>query len=226
MRLTAFRQPHSFSRRYRPPCASIHLSTPANTNSPSAAQSQSSTSDDTTTACRTSRRNCLAAHHRNRYRDALAGLIKWLESSQWLKADELERNAFRQLAITARHCERESPFFAERLKKAGLTASDLARPEGLVGSAAHDAARHPTGGRRAFLPQCSCIASPDPRRAHVGFDRRATGRQIAHRSTLTMVIANTMRDHAWHERDFTAPADQHPRQSQNGRSRAQTGALR
>ena len=61
----------------------------------------------------------------------LANLIRSLQASQWLSAEELERNALRQLAITARHCARESPFFAERLKQAGLTPNDIARPSGL-----------------------------------------------------------------------------------------------
>ena len=157
MRLTAFTTAVTASRDDTViPAVQFICRLPARTNLPSAARSRSLTSHEPTPATRRSEGICLAAHHADA-ESAMGSqaLVKWLESSQWLTGDELERNAFRQLAITARHCERESPFFAERLKKAGTDCERPRAARGLVGSSADDTPADTRRRRRSLLPQRS-----------------------------------------------------------------------
>ncbi len=136
--------------------------------------------------------------------DALARHVKWLESSQWLTPDELERNAFRQLAITARHCARHSPLFAERLRSAGISVADFARPEGLSALPVMTRRQVQTAGKDFF---CSDVpASHLPIRD--GKTSGSTGEPLAVKSTQATALsnfANTIRNHTWHQRDATRP---------------------
>ncbi len=134
----------------------------------------------------------------------LADLVRWLQSSQWLPTEELERNAFRQLAITARHCARESPFFADRLKKAGLTPNDLATREGLSALPPMTRRDIQLAGETLF---CRNVPeSHEPVRE--GRTSGSTGETLSVKRTEIMNMtaqAYTMRDHIWYDRDFTAP---------------------
>lgn len=62
----------------------------------------------------------------------LAALAMTLQRSQWLSAGELAINQHKQLAMLARYHLQHSPWFATRLKDAGLTAVDLDRPDVLA----------------------------------------------------------------------------------------------
>ena len=134
----------------------------------------------------------------------LANLIRSLAASQWLSAEELERNALRQLAITARYCERESPFFAERLKHAGLTPTDVAAPGGLSALPPMTRRQIQDAGEALFCRNVPESHMPTRERRTSG----STGEPLAVRRTEVGNLlgqALTMRDYLWQGSDFTAP---------------------
>lgn len=61
----------------------------------------------------------------------LASMAWQFDRSQWLPADEIAARQYRQLQVLARFHAQHAPTFAERLAVAGLTAGDLATPDGL-----------------------------------------------------------------------------------------------
>jgi phenylacetate-CoA ligase len=63
--------------------------------------------------------------------NALKSLVADLENSQWLPASSLDAMQRRHLGQLAAHCARHSPFFARRLRGAGIDAATLAEAGGL-----------------------------------------------------------------------------------------------
>ena len=62
---------------------------------------------------------------------ALAAVVQGLERSQWLGARVIASGQRRQLAVLAAHFGKASPWFADRLRSAGLSPCDLGQPGAL-----------------------------------------------------------------------------------------------
>jgi phenylacetate-CoA ligase len=56
----------------------------------------------------------------------LAALVAELDRIQWLTGEQIRAHQFRQLKVLLGYLENHSPFFADRLKSAGLTARGMA----------------------------------------------------------------------------------------------------
>ena len=61
----------------------------------------------------------------------LAAMVAQLDRTQWLDAATIAAHQWRQLAITAEFHARHCPAFARRIAAAGLTAQQIATPDGL-----------------------------------------------------------------------------------------------
>lgn len=135
---------------------------------------------------------------------SLAALLSWLEASQWLPAEELAGNARKQLALTAAHAVRESPYFAQRMRLAGLEAGDLAEPAGLSRLPPMTRRNIQDAGARLFCQQVPASHLPTTDKSTSG----STGEPVRIRRTATTALfwnANALRDHLWHRRDFATP---------------------
>jgi phenylacetate-CoA ligase len=132
----------------------------------------------------------------------LAACIQQLERSQWLDPKDLEALQFRQLVVLAGHFDHHSGHFRERLGRSGMSASDLARPEGL-------AALEPLTRQQvqAKDPPIFCATVP---KGHAPTHRvntsGSTGEPvIVERTAVNRLFwqAMTMRYHFWAEPDFS-----------------------
>ena len=127
-------------------------------------------------------------------------LIQQLEETQWLSPAALQDGQFRQLARLAAHCAEYSASFAARLRAAGLQPADLATPAGL--------ARLAPISRRAVRqagPDFMCAGIP---KAHGPSAPTTTSGSTSEPVTVQVTaqtqrfwLAQTMREHLWHERD-------------------------
>jgi phenylacetate-CoA ligase len=134
---------------------------------------------------------------------SLAALVSAFDASQWLSADELAARALKQLELLARHAAHQSPLFARRLSEAGLSPADLGCPGGL--------ARLPPITRRAVQAAGEAFHCATVPKTHmpVGDLRTSgsTGEPLTVRRTSIsnlMWMANSIRDHLWRRRDFSA----------------------
>lgn len=133
--------------------------------------------------------------------NALRALLGQLEETQWLAPDMIEKMQRRQLAVLARYLRDHSPFFARRLKEAGLAPEALALSGGL-GSL-------PPLRRGELQREEGMFCARVPDRHHpVGETRTSgsTGEPVAVRRTRVSQLfwsAMTVRDHLWHKRDLT-----------------------
>jgi phenylacetate-CoA ligase len=135
---------------------------------------------------------------------SLAALVSWLDASQWLAAEELADNARKQLALTAANAVRESPYFAQRMRLAGLEADDLAEPAGLSRLPPMTRRNVQDAGAKLFCQHVPASHLPVVDK----FTSGSTGEPIRIKRTATTGLfwnANALRDHLWHRRDFTTP---------------------
>lgn len=131
---------------------------------------------------------------------SLVAALRQLDTTQWLPPNVIAAHQFQQLGRLAEHCECHSPFFRERLKKAGLKPADIASPEGLR--------RLPVMRRREFQSRKDLYCDKVPRghdpvtEAHTS---GSTGQPVCvHRTQIGGFdwFAYTLRSHFWHGRDF------------------------
>jgi phenylacetate-CoA ligase len=131
----------------------------------------------------------------------LATLMKQFERTQWLPMDELQYRQLGNLRTLVRYAAQHSPYFRRRMKEAGLEPEDLATAEAL---------RHLPVLRRRDVQQAGedlfCDATP-PAHGKINETRTSgsTGEPVVIRRTgitSLMWLANTLRDHLWHQRDF------------------------
>lgn len=131
-----------------------------------------------------------------------ASLVEWLMASQWYAPARLEAEQWGRLARLAEHAARQSPLIRQRLEEASLRPGDLASPAGF--------SRLPLLRRRDLQTAAANLycASVPPEHGPVHGLRTSgsTGEPVTVRRTgLTDFYWNafTMRDHLWHECQFT-----------------------
>ncbi len=131
----------------------------------------------------------------------LTALVRQLEDTQWLSAEDIERGQFAQLRQLARHAAQFSPHFRKRMTEARLRPDELTSPAML---------RKLAVLRRRELQSGQVVCSEVPA-AHqpVGESKTSgsTGEPIAAKRTAInqlMWLAMTMREHLWHRTDFDA----------------------
>jgi phenylacetate-CoA ligase len=134
-------------------------------------------------------------------RAQIAAFTHHLDASQWLPLEQLEQLQRAQLARLAAHCEQHSPHFRRRLRRAGLSATELGEPGGLTRLAPLTRRRLQRAGAELF-----CAEVP-PGHAPLVESRTSgsTGEPVVvKRSALCRLhwLAVTLREHAWFERDF------------------------
>jgi phenylacetate-CoA ligase len=122
--------------------------------------------------------------------------------SERLPPTELARGQRRQLLGLARHAGTQSPHFAARLAKAGLTPETLAEPGGL--------AKLPPLTRRELVGAGEALFCRTTPAAHgqvaATSTSGSTGEPVTVRRTgLCQLhwLAHTLREHLWHRRDFS-----------------------
>lgn len=131
----------------------------------------------------------------------LASLLKQFDAFQWLSGEDIIKRQYASLAMLAAHAARTSPYFRQRLENAGMTATDLASPEGL--------SRLPLLTRHE-LQTAQGVHSQEVPMAHLPLAEAkssgSTGQPVVIKKTaLNQLIwdANMMREHSWHKRDFS-----------------------
>ncbi len=131
---------------------------------------------------------------------ALAALVRQLDDTQWLSAEEIERGQFAQLRHLARHAGQFSTHFRKRLAQAKL------RPDELTSTAV--LRKLPVLRRRDLQSAEGVICSEVPASHQpVGESKTSgsTGEPIAaKRTAINQLIwmAMTMREHLWHRTAF------------------------
>ena len=133
---------------------------------------------------------------------ALLALAEDLDKSQWYRPSELTARQDSLLMALAAHAAEHSDHFAGRLKAAGLTPAALATPEGF--------ARLPIISKRDLQDAGQTLFSREIPADHgPAFTTKSSGSTgepvVIKRTTVSQLdwMATTMRDHHWHERDFT-----------------------
>lgn len=134
----------------------------------------------------------------------ILGVLEQYHLTERLDPAELAHQQRVLLAGLAAHSARESPYFAQRLRAAGLTAAELGEPGGL--------ARLPVMTRRelADAPESLFCRSIPPEHGRIGQTSTSgsTGEPVTLRRTELCDLhwsAHTIREHLWHERDSSAP---------------------
>ena len=129
-------------------------------------------------------------------------LVERLMASQWASAEQLEAGQRELLYRLAEHTARQSPLIRRRLAEAALRPEDIAAPGGL--------ARMPLLRRRDFqLAAAELYCAEVPREHGPVNELRTSGSTgepvVVRRTHLTDLYWNalTMRDHHWHEREFS-----------------------
>lgn len=133
----------------------------------------------------------------------LAALMKQLEATQWLPADEIGARQRGHLRTLARHAEAHSPHFRRRLQAAGLAPDDLATPDGLRRLPVLRRREVQKAGNELYCDDVPAIHKPLNETRTSG----STGEPVVVRRTAVtnlLWMAITLRDHLWHRRDFGA----------------------
>jgi len=132
---------------------------------------------------------------------ALRALVEQIGRSQWASPGELASSQFRHVGLLAEYCNRHSPFFATRLRRAGLIPADLADPAGFQ--------RLPVMTRRDVQAAGEDLFCREVPSAHgqVSETRTSgsTGEPVLVRRTAVTALfwnAIVMRDLLWHERNL------------------------
>lgn len=133
----------------------------------------------------------------------LLAMLSQLEESQWWQPHELLQRQLRQFGLLARHASQQSPFFRDRFGKAGLDAAQTWTQESF--------SHIPLLTRAELMQQAEqifCRALPPKHGgAHKTQSSGSTGQMITVlRTDVTQLfwLALAMREHLWHERDFSA----------------------
>lgn len=139
----------------------------------------------------------------NRQAELLSQRLRFLDDTQWRSRAEIEVHQHQELVRLARHCETYSPQFRERLRAAGLRPEDLEAPGGLR--------RLPELSRREVQAARDLFCTAVPK-AHMPRTKSQTSGSTGEpvliwRTALNQFdwLCTTMREHLWHERDFTKP---------------------
>ncbi len=135
---------------------------------------------------------------------AVLACMAWqFDRSQWLPPEEIVAHQYRQLGLTAAFHAQHCPAFAERLSVAGLTAADLAAPEGL--------ARLPELSRPMVQSGLHHVADDALPKMHRPTGRvntsGSTGEPVrVYRTALNRLhwLGLSIRFHLWAEPDLTA----------------------
>jgi len=133
---------------------------------------------------------------------ALKALVKQIERTQWTSPQEIASVQFHHVGLLAEYCQRQSPFFAARLQRAGLTAADLADPAGFRRLPVMTRRDVQTAGAELF-----CRDVP-PGHGHVSETRTSgsTGEPVSIRRTTVNGLfwnAMVMRELLWHRRNLS-----------------------
>jgi phenylacetate-coenzyme A ligase PaaK-like adenylate-forming protein len=134
--------------------------------------------------------------------DALKALVEQLGRSQWASPGDLVSSQFRHVDLLADYCNRHSPFFAMRLRRAGLAPTDLADPAGFEQLPVMTRRDIQSAGEDLF-----CREVP-PGHGHVTETRTSgsTGEPVLVRRTAVNGLfwnAMVMRDLVWHRRNLS-----------------------
>jgi len=135
----------------------------------------------------------------------LAALLHEFEFSQWLSPEEIADRQHAQLQVLAAYAQRHSPEFRKRLERANINAADLGSAEGL---------RRLPALRRHDIQQAAegffCKTVPyDHLPLNEGKSSGSTGEPVVIKKTKMNGLlweANMMREHSWHQRDFSKRA--------------------
>ena len=132
----------------------------------------------------------------------LKALVEQIDRTQWASPQEIASAQLRHVGLLAEHCHRQSPFFAARLQRAGLTAADLADPEGFL--------RLPVMTRRDVQTAGSALFCREVPlgHGHVSETRTSgsTGEPVTIRRTMVNGLfwnAMVARELRWHERNLS-----------------------
>jgi len=133
----------------------------------------------------------------------LLAQLTQLDASQWWTTDKLRQNQLEQFALLAAHAAQQSPFFRERFLKAGLDVNCTWTPSAF--------ASIPLLTRAELMQQAEhihCRALPPKHGAVQQIQTSGSTGQVVKvlRTEVTqlMWLALTMREHLWHERDFSS----------------------
>lgn len=132
----------------------------------------------------------------------LLALLAQLEDSQWWTAGQLAQRQFDQFGLLAQQAWQHSSFFRKRFEQAGIDVN--------VKWNSASFARIPLLTRAELMQQAEHISCPLPR-AHGAVHRiqtsGSTGQVVTVGKTEVnqlLWLALAMREHLWHERDFSA----------------------
>jgi phenylacetate-CoA ligase len=133
----------------------------------------------------------------------LLALLSQLEDSQWWPPEQLQQKQLQQFTLLARHASHQSPFFRDRFKQAGLNADQAWSLESFLCI--------PLLSRAELMQQAEqifCRALPPKHGTpHTVQSSGSTGQMLTVlRTDVTQLfwLALAMREHLWHERDFTS----------------------
>ncbi len=133
----------------------------------------------------------------------LLALLAQLEDSQWWKPEALKKKQFEQFGLLAAHARQQSPFFRNRFDQAGLNPDQA--------WAAESFSTIPLLTRAELMSQAEnihCRALPNKHGAvHKIQTSGSTGQVVTMLKTEVtqlMWLALAMREHLWHQRDFSA----------------------
>jgi phenylacetate-CoA ligase len=133
----------------------------------------------------------------------LLALLTQLEDSQWWSAEQLQQKQLAQFALLATHAGQHSPFFRNRFDQAGLDPAHEWTAESFSSL--------PLLTRAELMQQeenIHCRALPRKHGAvHKIQTSGSTGQVVTVAKTEVnqlVWLALAMREHLWHERDFTA----------------------
>jgi len=135
-------------------------------------------------------------------RALLADLVRQLERTQWLAPAEIAARQGKLLRQLVAHAEAYSAPFAARLRAAGLCADDLADIAALPRLPLLTRRDLQAAGDALFCTHLPLTHQPVRRNQTSG----STGEPVVIRTTaLSRLLweATTLRDHAWHRRDFS-----------------------
>jgi phenylacetate-CoA ligase len=130
--------------------------------------------------------------------------MQWqLERSQWWPAGKLLEQQFRQLRELVAHAIAHAPYYRSHLSRAGLASVDELTPEAFL--------RWPLLSKRDVQQNEAALAASQYPQEHGPVVQAnttgSTGVPTRVRHSMAMgffVHALALRDHLWHERDFTA----------------------
>lgn len=132
----------------------------------------------------------------------LANLLHYLEDFQWLPEEVIVQRQLDQLAVLAPYAEKHSPNFRQRLAEIGGQTQDIASPEGLR--------QLPILIRTDIHKAGDSLHCQEVPKSHLplseGKSSGSTGEPVTVKKTNISSLfwhANMMREHFWHNRDFS-----------------------